>query len=135
MFSIRTISRSKPSLRAAAYIRTRSFHSPFHLLGAVSPLTTPQSLYEKQSEESPQPTTTHSGTQAYVVSEPDPLDKHYNVPTGAYPTTAPYQNFDATSSDASPESANKSSTSPKVGDGGLGLMNKEATRARNGGES
>jgi len=165
MFSIRTISTSKHVLR-----NTRAFHSPFHLLGAVSPLTTPHSAYEKQAEHSPAPTTTHSGTQTYVVSEPDPLDRHYNVPSGAYPTTAPYQNFDAVAYDSSAEFANKSSTSSETahptltnqvptheggvgesasirygsapgemgsrgaGNGGLGLMDKEGTRAGKGGE-
>jgi hypothetical protein len=74
------------------------------------------------------------------VSEPDPLDKHHNVPTGAYPTTAPYESFDATSSDANAEVVNESSEtanptlSSKVEDGGLGLTNKEDKRAGKGGE-
>jgi len=88
----------------------RAFHSPFAVLG-TSPLTTPHApspqldsntisaQYEKQYDHAHEPTSTH-GYRTYVVSEPDSSYKHYQVPAGAYPTSAPYVNFNAT---AAPE--------------------------------
>ena len=91
----------------------RAFHSPFAVLG-TSPLTTPHApspqqdsstiseQYEKQYDHAHhEPTTTH-GYRTYVVSEPDSSYKHYQVPAGAYPTSAPYINFGAT---AAPDTA------------------------------
>lgn len=75
----------------------RPFHTPFAVLGN-SPLTSPPppTAYEKQSDHSPEPVDTSSGTRTYVVSEPDASSKFYEVPSGAYPTSAPYINFTAT---------------------------------------
>ncbi|KDR79034.1 hypothetical protein GALMADRAFT_244771 [Galerina marginata CBS 339.88] len=89
---------------------TRAFHSPFAVLG-TSPLTAPSTKdisnqttsqydYEKQYDHPPEPVTSHSGYRTYVVSEPDASYKHYQVPAGAYPTSAPYVNFPST---AAPE--------------------------------
>jgi len=77
--------------------RERSFHTPFAVLGS-SPLTNPPSTtiasqYEKQYDHPSDPITSHTGYRTYVVSEPDPSTKHYQVPAGAYPTSAPYTNF------------------------------------------
>ncbi|KAF8802438.1 hypothetical protein BYT27DRAFT_6759225 [Phlegmacium glaucopus] len=79
---------------------TRSFRTPFAVLGN-SPLTNPPSTtiasqYEKQYDHPLEPITSHSGYRTYVVSEPDASTKHYQVPAGAYPTSAPYTNFAAT---------------------------------------
>lgn len=82
----------------------RFFHSPFVALNsASSPLTKPPSEsstasphYEKQHDHSPDPQISHSGTQTYVVSEPDPAHAPYEVPSGAFPTSAPYVNFTPT---------------------------------------
>lgn len=78
---------------------SRSFHTPFAVLGN-SPLTSPppptSSVYEKQLDHSPEPIDTFSGTRTYVVSEPDASSKFYEVPSGAYPTSAPYVNFTPT---------------------------------------
>ena len=92
-------------LRAAAatraITRTRAFHSPFTVLGDSS-LTSPtkentiSSAYEKHYDHPSEPVF-HSGLRTYVVSEPDAHSKHYQVPAGAYPTSAPYVNFHPTS--------------------------------------
>ena len=50
-----------------------------------------EGTYEKDVETSPEPFTTYSGTRSYVVNEPDPADSKYEIPTGAYHSTAPYQ--------------------------------------------
>ena len=52
--------------------------------------------YEKQHDHSPDPHTSHSGTQTYVVSEPDPAHTPYEVPSGAFLTSAPYVNYNST---------------------------------------
>lgn len=97
-----------------ASLPTRSIHSVFTALSSpASPLTTPQketkqSPYEKQADNSPDPLTTYSGNQTYVVSEPDPANTPYAVPFAAYSTSAPYQNFTSTEP---PENAHMSSTS------------------------
>jgi hypothetical protein len=36
--------------------------------------------YEKATDSTPEPITSHSGSQTYVVSEPDPQDQPYKVP-------------------------------------------------------
>ncbi|CAA7268193.1 unnamed protein product [Cyclocybe aegerita] len=82
---------------------TRAFHSPFAVLGD-GPLsaTTPAAAsaisahYEKQYEPTPEPVASHGRYRTYVVSEPEPTSRHYQVPAGAYPTSAPYINFTAT---------------------------------------
>ena len=72
----------------------RSFHSPYVVLRDSS-LTAPpppsSSMYEKQHDHSAEPFVTHGGTRTYVVSEPDASSKYYQVPSGAYPTSVPYE--------------------------------------------
>jgi hypothetical protein len=81
----------------------RQFHSPFVTLKDNSPLTSPPSasssvspIYEKQFDSSPEPVPSPSGRRTYVVSEPDASSKFYEVPSGAYPTSAPYVNYTPT---------------------------------------
>ncbi|KAG1805070.1 uncharacterized protein HD556DRAFT_1429161 [Suillus plorans] len=73
----------------------RSFHSPFVVLNSPASNASPVSAsqYEKQHDHSPEPQISSAGTRTYVVSEPDPADTPYAVPSGAYPTTTPYVNF------------------------------------------
>lgn len=90
----------------------RAFHSPFVALSASSRLTTPSSsatapIYEKQHDTSPEPHLSSSGTRTYVVSEPDPSNTPYEVPSGAYPTSAPYVSF-ASSTTPNPEARHSS---------------------------
>ncbi|KAH9930033.1 uncharacterized protein B0H18DRAFT_994889 [Fomitopsis serialis] len=112
----RSLSRTTPARPAAL----RAFHSPFKVL-ANSPLTSPPApgstvspvspVYEKQQDHSPDPQTSHAGTKTYVVSEPDPAHTPYEVPSGAYPTSAPYQNYAAADAPALANGAQRSSTS------------------------
>jgi hypothetical protein len=79
----------------------RSFHSPYVVLNSpLSPasnaLPISASSYEKQHDHSPEPQISSDGMRTYVVSEPDPANTPYAVPSGAYPTTAPYVNFKPT---------------------------------------
>ncbi|KAF8952490.1 hypothetical protein BDZ97DRAFT_1667134 [Flammula alnicola] len=90
------------ALRAAQKpFAARAFHTPFAVLG-TSPLTTPPAKdtiaaqYEKQYDYSTEPVRSTGGYRTYVVSEPEPSSRHYRVPAGAYPTSAPYANFPAT---------------------------------------
>jgi len=53
-----------------------------------------EGTYEKEVETSPEPFTTYSGTRSYVVNEPDPADSKYEIPTGAYHSTAPYEKLE-----------------------------------------
>lgn len=82
-------------------LHSRAFHSPYTVLGD-SPLTshpkenTISSAYEKHYDHASEPVC-HSGLRTYVVSEPDAHSRHYQVPAGAYPTSAPYVNFNSTS--------------------------------------
>ncbi|KAG1722863.1 hypothetical protein EDB19DRAFT_1954365, partial [Suillus lakei] len=77
----------------------RSFYSPFVVLN--SPLTSPALnmspmlalLYKKQHDHSPELQISSAGMCTYVVSEPDPANMPHAVPSGTYPTTAPYVNF------------------------------------------
>jgi len=94
----------------------RAFHSPFAVLSTSSPLTSPPApssnagpLYEKQHDHSPEPQLNPTGNRTYVVSAPDPSNTPYEVPSGAYPTSAPYQNYTRTEP---PESRPRASTSP-----------------------
>lgn len=66
------------------------------------------SLYEKQHDHSPEPQISSAGTRTYVVSEPDPANTPYAVPSGAYPTTAPYVNHKPTDA-PNPESKHSAS--------------------------
>lgn len=107
--------RSLSRTLAPAPSSSRAFHSPFTVL-APSPLTTqPPSpahiTYEKQLEHTAAPTLSPSGTRTYVVSEPDPRATPYEVPYGAYPTSAPYQSFKPTSA---PITTPRSSTSSSL---------------------
>jgi len=77
-------------------ISSRSFHSPFAILGnshlKSPPTSNIASQYEKQYDHPPDPITSPFGYRTYVVSEPDASTRHYQVPAGAYPTSAPYIN-------------------------------------------
>ena len=53
-----------------------------------------ESTYEKEVETSSEPFTTYSGTRSYVVNEPDPADSKYEIPTGAYHSTASYEKLE-----------------------------------------
>jgi hypothetical protein len=89
---------------------TRSFHSPYVAL-RDSRLPTPlassavSSMNEKQLDHSAEPFLTHAGTRTYVVSQPDATSKHYQVPSGAYPTSTPYVNSVASEPDAQARAA------------------------------
>ncbi|KAJ4495200.1 hypothetical protein C8J55DRAFT_484832 [Lentinula edodes] len=95
---------------------TRSFHSPFAVLGTThsTPSSTASSVnvYEKQVDFSPEPVPYNGGQRTYVVSEPDPANTHYQVPAGAYPTSLPYVNFPAT--EAPNQEGQRSSTSSSL---------------------
>ncbi|KAF9046900.1 hypothetical protein BDZ89DRAFT_941940, partial [Hymenopellis radicata] len=56
------------------------------------PSTANPGWYDKQYDFSHEPVVSHSGQHTYVVSQPDPSSTHYHVPSGAYPTSAPYTN-------------------------------------------
>ncbi|KAH0833284.1 hypothetical protein J3R83DRAFT_12349 [Lanmaoa asiatica] len=93
----------------------RAFHSPFVVLNASSRLRTPSQstaapIYEKQDDSSPEPHLSSSGTRTYVVSEPDPSNTPYEVPSGAYHTSAPYVNSDPTTN-PNPEALHSSTCS------------------------
>ncbi|OCH94400.1 hypothetical protein OBBRIDRAFT_142966 [Obba rivulosa] len=100
-----SLSTSFSALRAASkHARSlsgmRRFHSPFAQF-ADSPLTAPPSptssaMNQKQDHHSPDPKLSAGGTRTYVVSQPDPADAPYEVPSGAYPTSAPYENYPPT---------------------------------------
>ncbi|KAH6913145.1 hypothetical protein BKA70DRAFT_1261989 [Coprinopsis sp. MPI-PUGE-AT-0042] len=72
----------------------RAFHSPFAALDSHHNNTLKSSApadpnhYEKNYESSH--FVAHGGQRTYVVSEPNVTSKHYQVPMGAYPTSAPY---------------------------------------------
>ncbi|KAL7279117.1 hypothetical protein PYCCODRAFT_1431457 [Trametes coccinea BRFM310] len=112
--SVSNASRSVPTASTS-----RAFHSPFAVLaGSSSPLTTPPApsslagaSYEKQLEYSSDPFAGASGHRTYVVSQPDPANTPYEVPYGAYPTSAPYQNYARTDAPV-PEGAQHASTAP-----------------------
>jgi hypothetical protein len=63
--------------------------------------------YEKHVESSPEPHISY-GQKTYVVCEPDPHNFPFKVPAGAYPTSEPYTNYEATNA---PEAYDRSSTS------------------------
>ncbi|THH21291.1 hypothetical protein EW146_g232 [Bondarzewia mesenterica] len=94
--------------------QTRSFYSPFAVLSQGSPspsTTTPSSSYEKQTDAVLEEE--HSARTVYVVSEPDPSDRPYTVPAGAYPTSLPYVKFSQTEAPEA-RSAQVSSASSNV---------------------
>lgn len=108
----------------------RAFHSPFVALKAasqspltsspapsatVSPINAPLSSYEKQADYyASEPHVSSAGTRTYVVSEPDPSNTAYEVPYGAYPTSAPYVNYPLADAPPNPEGkySSTSSTQP-----------------------
>ncbi len=91
---------------AASTMRVRAFHSPFALRAPrvpQSPIESspahefpPSNPYQKQTEEFPKPQEEVNGSRTYVVSTPDPANTHYEVPSGAYHSSAPYNNPEAT---------------------------------------
>lgn len=96
---------------------TRSFHSPYVVLrDSRLPTATPlassavSSMNEKQHDHSAEPFLTHAGTRTYVVSQPDASSKHYQVPSGAYPTTAPYVSSAASEPDSQARSRDEGGT-------------------------
>ncbi|KAG2036883.1 hypothetical protein BDR03DRAFT_958593 [Suillus americanus] len=95
---VRSLSQSS---KTSIVVLGRLFHSPFVVLNsplspAANALPASASLYEKQHDHSPEPQISSAGMRTYVVSEPDPANTPYAVPSGAYPTTAPYANFKPT---------------------------------------
>lgn len=90
---------------AAAAQPTRAFHSPFTVLNRISATSTPKAAsttqaqptstevpsnaYEKQLDASPEPAGL-AGARMYVVSDPDPTNAPYAIPSGAYPVAAPF---------------------------------------------
>ena len=97
-----------------------------------------EGTYEKELETSSEPITTFSGTRSYVVNEPDPEDAKYQIPTGAYHSTAPYEKpqgvrygelREKEGSSTSSELAHPVTTGrvPRR-EAGAGLMEKEGTK-------
>lgn len=112
---------------ARQYAPIRSFHSPFVVLGqARAPKaqqsqsqpteaqTNPFTVYEKQYDFSYEPLTTSFGNRTYVVSQPDASASHYEVPSGAYPTSSPYVNYAPTTETPNYKDAQVSSTSSSL---------------------
>lgn len=116
--SLSAASRS-PLISAPAPRATRAFHSPFAVLAssespltrAPSPTSTARGLYEKNIEHPSEPFTSGAGHRTYVVSSPDPANTPYEVPSGAYPTSAPYENYTRTEAPV-PPNAQYASTAP-----------------------
>lgn len=93
-----------------------------------------EGTYEKEPETSPEPFTTHSGARSYVVNEPDPADSKYEIPTGAYHSTAPYEKSKEAKYEGVKEGSSTSSeaahpvTTKQVPRHEGGLMDKEGTK-------
>ncbi|PBK75573.1 hypothetical protein ARMSODRAFT_949849 [Armillaria solidipes] len=88
---VRSLASKTRSLAQRSLVATRSFHSPFTVLGSSSATKAPPSTegwYEKQTEQSPDPDV-YDGHRTYVVS-PDPSSTPYHVPLGAYPVSSPF---------------------------------------------
>ena len=122
---LRNLSKHTRSLSAASRSPvagpSRAFHSPFAVLSsAQSPLTMPPAptpapssaagIYEKNIAYPAEPFVSGFGTRTYVVSQPDPANTPYEVPSGAYPTSAPYQPYARTEA-PTPPNARFASTS------------------------
>lgn len=127
--------------------RTAGIRSPFAVLTAgehSSPLSSstaasahlsPIHVYEKQDGyHMTHPEVSSGGQRVYVVSQPDPQSTPYEVPYGAYPTSAPYVNFPITDA---PPSGQRASTSPNFahpattrGDSELASRNPQPDDAR-----
>lgn len=76
---------------------TRHIHSAFTAQSTRTRTASPLTESHKETPQTSEPfDATASGSQTYVVSEPHPADKRYGVPSGAYPTSAPFQNFTGT---------------------------------------
>ncbi|KZT02582.1 uncharacterized protein LAESUDRAFT_762706 [Laetiporus sulphureus 93-53] len=116
MSSLRSLSKHARALLRTLPTKpnaTRAFHSPFKVLSQAPLVQSPAEvspLYEKQLDHSPDPQLSSTGTRMYVVSEPDPANTPYQVPSGAYPTSAPYKSYPATEAPSS-QGAHRSSTS------------------------
>ncbi len=98
--SLSATSRVASTSSAQAPHGSRAFHSPFAVLSSrESPLTAPPTpmstagIYEKNIEYPAEPFVSASGHRTYVVSTPDPANTPYEVPYGAFPTSAPYENY------------------------------------------
>ena len=83
---------------------SRTFAAKVKVVEGEAPLSKPPSdpnklsardltegTYEKHHETSSDPITTYSGTRSYIVDEPDPVDSKYEIPAGAYHSTASYE--------------------------------------------
>lgn len=102
---LRTLAKSSTVVARSArqHAPIRSFHSPYVVLGQTSrkaqvqqpqpEAANPFAIYEKQSDFSHEPLTPSAGNRTYVVSQPDASASHYEVPSGAYPTSSPYVNY------------------------------------------
>ncbi|KAJ8502921.1 hypothetical protein ONZ45_g11312 [Pleurotus djamor] len=94
--TLRSMSRCATTVsRSIRPAPVRAFHSPFAVLGSSSPLTSPplpsanaSSIYTKDGDEASYDAFINSKT--YVVCQPDPSNTFHEVPSGAYPTSAPY---------------------------------------------
>jgi len=88
-------SSSKPPSSTATKVKAAEGEAPLFKPSSDQNKLSAQDLtegtYEKEVETSPEPFTTYSGTRSYVVNEPDPADSKYEIPTGAYHSTAPYE--------------------------------------------
>ncbi|KAJ3572561.1 hypothetical protein NP233_g3013 [Leucocoprinus birnbaumii] len=121
---------AKSTTTAARIIRQnapiRSFHSPYVVLGQArssNASATPSQqqgqetsrfTYEKQYDFSYEPLTTSFGNRTYVVSQPDASASHYEVPSGAYPTSSPYVNYAPAKEAPNYNAAQVSSTSASL---------------------
>ncbi len=109
--ALRTLSKHSRSLSAPGHValpsarqcQARAFHSPFAMLAKrePSPATKPPApvyhgIYEKNIQHDAEPFLSGAGHRTYVVSTPDPANTPYEVPSGAFPTSAPYQNYTRT---------------------------------------
>lgn len=122
------------SQRAGPSTHTRAIHSAFTAQSsraASSPLTTPPSP-APQDHASTYTETEHTyGSRTYVVSEPPPADKRYGVPSGAYPTSAPYQTVPHNESGVGESVADRHRATPGKrggGYGGLRMMDPAGTK-------
>ncbi|EIN09798.1 hypothetical protein PUNSTDRAFT_125842 [Punctularia strigosozonata HHB-11173 SS5] len=90
---MRAFTRQIPRACPTIAPRARSIHSAFTVLGNANTYTAPppgrpavSPLEQHGQHNSPLDT-------VYVVSRPDPADAPYDVPLGAFPTSAPYAHF------------------------------------------
>ncbi|PIL35686.1 hypothetical protein GSI_02416 [Ganoderma sinense ZZ0214-1] len=109
--ALRTLSKHARTLSALSHVaprsgrqcQARSFHSPFAMLSKrePSPASKPPApvsagIYEKNIQYDAEPFLSGAGHRTYVVSTPDPANTPYEVPSGAFPTSAPYQSYTRT---------------------------------------